>query len=130
MQIVSYRRRGDLKITALGDDGKSYHFLNAENAINWMKANTTGNPTLASLTPSSAAGAPAATPDTTVTLTGTNFTAQSEVLLNGAPFAKTFVSPTSMTILLKPSLVPALTVWNVAVRNGVYETAPKQFTFT
>jgi hypothetical protein len=69
MQFVSYRRRGDLKITALGDDGKSYHFLNAENAANWMKANTTNLPTLASINPVTLV-AGAAQPDATVTLTG------------------------------------------------------------
>lgn len=127
MQFVSYRRRGDLKIHALGDDGKSYHFMNAENAAEWMKANTTNIPTLASISPTTAVAGAA---DLTVTLTGTNFSAACEVLVNGAVFPSTFVSPTSMTVVVKPLLLPALTVYNVAVRKGLIVTASKTFTIT
>jgi hypothetical protein len=127
MQFVSYRRRGDLKIYALGDDAKSYHFINAETAAEWMKTNTTNIPTLASISPVSAAAGAA---DLTVTLTGTNFSAACEVLVNGALYASTFVSPTSITILAKPLLIPQNTVYNVAVRKGLITTVSKPFTFT
>lgn len=130
MLIVSSRRKGDLKVNLLGDDGKSYHFMNAENAMNWMKTNTTNNPTLASIAPVTMIGG-AAQPDTTVTLTGTNFNAASEVLVDEVPYPKTFVSATSMTILVKPSLVVPPDNWVISVRNnGVFETVTKPLAFT
>lgn len=130
MMITSYRVRGDKKITALGDDGKSYHFLNAENALNWMKANTTGLATLTSISPTTAVAVTG--PDLTVTLTGTNFrTPQSEVWIDGyGPYARTFVSATSMTILLKPSTVPLPKTINIGVRDGLNQTVTKPFTYT
>lgn len=129
MQIVSYRTRGDKKITALGDDGKQYHFLHAENALNWMNANTTGAPTLASISPTTAVAVTG--PDLTVTLTGTNFrNPQTEVWIDGyGPMARTFVSATSMTIVLKPSLVTPKTI-QIGVRDGLNVSATKPFTYT
>lgn len=130
MIITSYRVKGDHQIVLNGDDGKTYHFLHAENAANWMKANTTNTPTLASISPTTAVAIPAA-PDATVTLTGTNFTANSEVLINNQPVAKSFVSATSMTTVIKPSQVTPPAVWEISVRNnGVFQTPPKQFSFT
>lgn len=126
MQFVSYRRRGDLKINALGDDGKSYHFLNGENAAEWMKANTTNIPTLTSINPTTAVAGSA---DVTVTLTGTNFSAACEVLFDGQVHPSTFVSPTSMTTVLRPATIPQ-TVSNLAVRKGLITTASKPFTVT
>jgi IPT/TIG domain len=82
---------------------------------------------LASIAPVTAAAGSA---DLTVTLTGTNFSAACEVLVNGAVFPSTFVSATSMTIVAKPLLIPAQTVYNVAVRKGLVVTASKPFTFT
>jgi len=130
MQITSYRVRGDKKITALGDDGKQYHFLHAENALNWMNANTTGAPTLASISPTTAVSVSGA--DLTVTLTGTNFkSASSEVWIDGyGPMARTFVSATSMTIVLKPSLVTGPKTINIGVRDGLYVTPTKPFVYT
>lgn len=128
MLITSFRIRGDDKVTLLGDDGKSYHFLNAENAAYWMNTNTTNNPTLASISPTTAVAGAA---NTTVTLTGTNFSAASEVLVNNVPVAKTFVSATSMTTVLPTSTVVGAQVWQISVRNnGVFQTASKPFTFT
>jgi hypothetical protein len=130
MLITSFRRRGDLKIVLNGDDGKAYHFLNAENAAEWMKTNTTNNPTLASISPVTLV-AGVAQPDATVTLTGTNFSAASEVLVDGVPYTKTFVSATSMTILVRPSQVIAPDTWSISVRNnGVFETVTKSLAFT
>ena len=130
MLITSYRRRGDLKIVLNGDDGKAYHFMNAENAANWMQANTTNNPTLASISPVTLI-AGAAQPDATVTLTGTNFNANSEVLVDNVPYAKTFVSATSMTIVVRPSQVTPPDSWQISVRNnGVFQTAPQTLAFT
>jgi hypothetical protein len=130
MQIVSYRVRGDKKITALGDDGKNYHFLHAENALNWLNANATGGPTLASISPTTAVSVSGA--DLTVTLTGTNFkSASTEVWIDGyGPYARTFVSATSMTIVLKPSTVPAPKTIQIGVRDGLYVSATRPFVYT
>lgn len=130
MQITSIRVKGDNRVVLNGDDGKTYHFISDENAAFWMKANTTNQPTLASIAPSTAVAIPAA-PDATVTLTGTNFNANSEVLVNNVPYARTFASPTSMTIVLKPSTVTPPAVWDISVRNnGVFQTPGKPFSFT
>jgi len=127
MIITSARRRGDLKIELKGDDGKEYHFLNAENAAEWMKTNSTNTPTLASISPVTAVAGAA---NTTVTLTGTNFNTNSEVLVNNVVVAKTFVSATSMTTVLATSTVVGAQVWQISVRNGIFQTPPKPFSFT
>jgi hypothetical protein len=128
MIITSVRRRGDLRIELKGDDGKNYHFMNAENAANWMKTNTTNNPTLTSIAPVTAV---AGAPNTTVTLTGTNFNANTEVLVNNSPVAKTYVSPTSITTVLATSTMVGANVLQVSARNnGVFQTASKPFTVT
>jgi hypothetical protein len=129
MQITSYRVRGDDKVVLGGDDGKTYHVLHAENAMAWMSVNTTNIPTLASISPVTSVALPA-TPDFTLTLTGTNFAATDEVLINNAPVTKTFVSATSMTTLIKPSLVTPPAKWDVSVRKGVFQTASKSLNFT
>jgi IPT/TIG domain len=129
MQITSFRVRGDDKVVLNGDDGKTYHVLHAENAMAWMAANTTNIPTLASISPVTLV-ANGAAPDATITLTGTNFAATDEVLVNNTPFTKTFVSATSMTILVKPSLVTPPAKWDISVRKGVFQTAPKGLSFT
>jgi len=129
MIITSYRVKGDNRIVLNGDDGHAYHLQNAETAANWMLTNSTNLPTLASISPTTAVHGAA---NTTVTLTGTNFnTTYSEVLVNGEVFPRTFVSATSMTIVLPTLTVPAAAVWSVAVRNqGVFVTVSKTFTFT
>jgi hypothetical protein len=95
-----------------------------------MAAFSTGLPTLTSISPTTAVAVSGA--DLTVTLTGTGFnTSTSEVLVNGNVYPRTFVSATSMTIVLKPSLVPGPALWGISVRNlGVAETVSKPFTFT
>ena len=128
MLITSFRRRGDLKIELNGDDGKRYHFLNAENAANWMTTNTTNNPTLASISPTTAVAGAA---NTTVALTGTNFSAASEVLVNNNPVTKVFTNATTMSTILPTSTVVGAQVWQISVRNnGVFQTAAKPFSFT
>ena len=128
MIITSVRRRGDLKIELRGDDGKNYHFINAENAANWMASNTTNNPTLASISPVTAVAGAA---NTTVTLTGTNFNANTEVLVNNNPVAKTYVSPTSITTVLATSTMTGANVLQISARNnGVFQTVQKPFTVT
>jgi hypothetical protein len=130
MIITSNRLMGDNRYALNGDDGKTYHLPNLRSAQAWMAAFTTGLPTLTSIAPTTAVSVSGA--DLTVTLTGTGFdTSTSQVLVNGNVYPRTFVSATSMTIVLKPSTVPAPALWNISVRNqGVAETVSKPFTFT
>lgn len=129
MIITSYRVMGDNRVALTGDDNLTRHFMTDETAANWMKTYASNLPTLASISPTTAVHGAA---DTTVTLTGTNFhTTYSEVLVNNTPVARTFVSATSMTIVLPTSAVPAATIAYVSVRNqGVFQTVSKPFTFT
>jgi hypothetical protein len=127
MIITSARRRGDLRIELKGDDGKEYHFVNAETAANWMTTNSTNTPTLASISPTTAVAGAA---NTTVTLTGTNFSATSEVLVNNTPVTRTFTNATTMSTILPTSTVVGAQIWQISVRNGVFQTAPKPFSFT
>jgi hypothetical protein len=129
MIITGFRVMGNNRVALTGDDGLTRHFMTDETAANWMGANATNLPTLASISPTTAVHGAA---NTTVTLTGTNFhTTYSEVIVNGAVFPRTFVSATSMTIVLPTLTVPAAGVWNIAVRNqGVFTTVSKPFTFT
>jgi hypothetical protein len=128
MEFVSYRRRGDLKIAALGDDGKSYHFLNGENAANWMKDNTANIPTLASIAPVSVVAGAA---DATITFTGTNFSAACQVIRNGnTVYPSTYVSPTSITIVVHPQLIVPPFVEAYKVRKGLFDTVEKTLTYT
>jgi hypothetical protein len=53
------------------------------------------------------------------------------VFIDGyGPMTRTFVSATSMTILLKPSTVPGPKIINIGVRDGIYQTVTKPFTYT
>jgi hypothetical protein len=128
--IVAYRIMGDNRVALIDDVGIHRHFMTDETAKAWMTANVTGGlPTLASISPTTAViGAG----DVTVTLTGTNFkTGLSEVWIDGyGPMARTFVSATSMTIVLKPSQVSAAKTIQIGVREGVYATVTKPFTYT
>jgi hypothetical protein len=128
MIITSSRTKGDLRVVLGGDDGKTYHFKNDETAEAWMVGNSTGLPTLTTLTPATAVAGAA---NTTVTLTGTGFSAASEVLVNNMPVTKVFTNATTMsTVLPTLSLPPIPARWEISVRNGVYQTAAKPFAFT
>jgi hypothetical protein len=127
MIITSARVKGDDRVVLVGDDGKTYHFLNVENAAAWMPVNSTNIPTLASISPTTAVAGGA---NTTVTLTGTNFNTNSEVLVNNNPVARTYVGATSMTTVLPTLSTVGAQVWQISARNGIYQTAPKPFTFT
>ncbi|BDI28899.1 hypothetical protein CCAX7_009500 [Capsulimonas corticalis] len=86
-------------------------------------------PTISLLTPSSA---PAGSPSATFTVTGTNFTASSKVLWNGAALPTQVVSTTALTATAPASLL--LTVGTVAVTvtdpDGPTPAGPLTFTVT
>jgi hypothetical protein len=85
------------------------------------------NPTLTSLgTPSTVSGAGTVSQ----TVTGTGFTRQSQIYVNGVAQVTTFVSSTSLTAAAVTKKSSAGT-WPVIVRTGgVVDTAPQTWTFT
>ena len=86
------------------------------------------NPTLTSLgTPSSVSGASGTYSQT---VTGTNFTRQSVINVNGVNQATTFNSATSLTAPAVTKKTSAGTWPVVVITGGVVQTAPQTWTFT
>jgi hypothetical protein len=86
----------------------------------------TTNPALASIAPTSTVSGAGTQ---LVTATGTNFTRQSVIVVNGVPQTTTFVSPTSLTATVTKKATAG--TWPVkVVTGGVVETAPQTWTFT
>jgi hypothetical protein len=53
------------------------------------------------------------------------------VLVDNVPYPKTFISATSMSIVVRPSTVVAPDSWAISVRNnGVFQTAAVPLAFT
>lgn len=74
-------------------------------------------PTIASVTPNSAVAGAGATP---ITVTGTNFVANSEIRINGSGIATTYVNGTTLT-----ATIPAPNLANAAVLNiSVFNPLP------
>jgi trimeric autotransporter adhesin len=71
-------------------------------------------PVVSSLSPNSV---PAESPGLTLTVNGSNFTADSQVLWNGTPLATTFVSATKVTAQISAALLEVGQSNGVAVRN-------------
>jgi hypothetical protein len=128
MYITSYRVRGNNGVELYGDDGSVNHFIHAENAIYWMATNATGLPTLESIAPATAV---VGDPDVTVTLTGTGFKdGRTQVKIDGAPAAGTFVSDTAMTTVLPSAAAVEPKTLSISVLDLIYETPPQTFTYT
>ena len=88
----------------------------------------TAKPTLASLSPSTAVHGGA---DFTLNCIGTGFTNTCVIVFNGGEEPTTFVSPTSVTTGVKPSLVSAAIVVPVqVVKGGALGSEVRNFTFT
>jgi hypothetical protein len=83
-------------------------------------------PTLSSLTPNTALATDA---DLTMTCTGTNFTATSVVNFGGVDCPTTFVSDTSITMTVQPSVYGAGT-FTVLVKDGAATSASLNFAIT
>jgi hypothetical protein len=84
------------------------------------------NPALASISPASVA---AGAGTQLLTATGTNFTRQSVINVNGVNQATTYVSPTSLTATVTKKLTAG--TWPVIViTGGAVQTAPQTWTFT
>jgi hypothetical protein len=84
------------------------------------------NPALASIAPPSVASGAGTQ---LLTCTGTNFTRQSVIWVNGVAQATTFVSPTTITATVTKKATAG--TWPVVVvTGGVITTAPQTWTFT
>jgi hypothetical protein len=83
------------------------------------------NPALTSIAPDNIA---AAAGNQLLTATGTNFTPQSVIYVNGIPQTTTFVSPTSVTATVAKKTTAG--TWPVSVVTGGVTTAPQTWTFT
>lgn len=86
----------------------------------------TTNPALASISPTSTTSGGGTV---ALTCTGTNFTRQSVIYVNGVAQATTFVSSTSLTATVTKKATAG--TWPVTVvTGGVVTTAPQTLTFT
>ncbi len=65
-----------------------------------------------------------------LTLTGTNFTSNSQVLVNGVVHASTYVSPTQITVQLTAADIAAPGTLNISVRNGAGQQPTNTVAFT
>lgn len=86
----------------------------------------TATPGVGSLSPSTAVINAAAL---TVTVTGTDFTSNSEILADGVPAPTTYVSATSLRTTVTPGPTPRTIVVRVKT-NGVVSTTSASFTVT
>jgi hypothetical protein len=69
--------------------------------------------------------------DVTVIFNGTGFTPETSIIWNGSPEVTTYISPTQVSTLVKPSLVSgAVTVNNAVQKPGEVPTATRPFVFT
>lgn len=85
-------------------------------------------PTLNSITPNTAVKGSA---DLTLSCNGTQFTPNTVIWFNGGYEPTTYVSPTQVTTIVKPSLVSQAIAVQVNVSNGANPSpTPKTFTFT
>ena len=86
-------------------------------------------PTLSGISPSTAVSVTGA--DLTVTGTGTNFDRATFLTAGGAVLSNTqYVSATSLTVVIKPSLQPGPGVVQVTAKNPGGESVQRAFTFT
>jgi len=85
------------------------------------------NPTLTSISPTTATSGASGTD--TITATGTTFTRQSVVYANGVAQPTTYVSATSLTAVVKKKTSAG--AWNITVvTGGVVTTAPQVLTYS
>jgi hypothetical protein len=97
---------------------------------NWRgTAKATVTPTLASIAPSTVVMGAA---NTTVTLTGTGFVSGVTIaMIDGDDVATTFVSATSLTIVIPAALLAAAATMSINVHSGfLVSTTPRTFTVT
>ncbi len=98
---------------------------NSPNASHASSLTPATNPTLTSAGPTTASGSGNAT----VTATGTGFTRQSVIYVNGIAYPTTYVSSTSLTASA-PKKATSGTLPVTVVTGGVVTTASQNWTFT
>ena len=116
------------KMVGVGPALTAASILAGPNASHASSLSPATNPTLTSLgTPSSVSGASGTYSQT---VTGTNFTRQSVINVNGVNQATTFNSATSLTAPAVTKKTSAGTWPVVVITGGVVQTAPQTWTFT
>jgi hypothetical protein len=115
-------------MTSTGPVATTATILAGPNATHASTLSPSTNPTLTSLgTPSSVSGASGTYSQT---VTGTNFTRQSVIYVNGAPQTTTYTSATSLTAPTVTKKTSAGTWPVTVVTGGVVTTLPQTWTFT
>jgi hypothetical protein len=118
---------GPLKMTGAGPALSAAVIAAGPNASHASSLSPATNPTLTSITPGSTVSGVGTT---TLAATGTGFTRQSQIVVNGVPQLTTFVSATSLTsaaVVKKAAAGP----WPVTVvTGGVVTTTAQTWTFT
>jgi IPT/TIG domain len=119
---VSYTAPGGM--ITVSDLGSYTNQPNAQHASSLSPAT---NPTLTSISPTSAVHGASGTD--TITCTGTGFTKQSVVYANGVKQPTTYVSPTSITAAVTKATAAGTSSITV-VTGGVVTTAAQTLTYT
>jgi hypothetical protein len=102
------------------------NYTTSPNGDHASSLSPTTNPTLTSISPNSSASGAG---NVTLTCTGTNFTPQSVIYVNGVAQVTTFVSKTSLTASVAKKATAG--TWPVTVvTGGVVTTAAQTWTFT
>jgi hypothetical protein len=116
-------------IVMTSDLGSFTGVANSPNAQHASSLSPAANPTLTSITPTTAVSGTGTVALTAVT--GTNFTPQSVVYANGLPVPTVFVSKTTLTATIPKKATASPPTWPiVVVTGGVVVTAPQTFTWT
>jgi hypothetical protein len=114
---------GAVATTMRGTGPETYsEFANQNHASSLSPANPT---TLTSLNPTSTTSGVG---QQTQTVTGTNFTAQSKIVVNGVTQVTTYISRTSLSAVVTKRTTAG--TWPVVVNTGGALTAPQTWTFT
>lgn len=123
--VVAPGSRVEAPTIAFSDLGSYTATPNAQHA---SSLSPTTNPTLASITPTTAVSGASGTTALTA-VTGVGFTKQSVVYANGVAVPTVFVSSTTLTATM-PKKTSAGTWPITVVTGGVVTTAPQTFTWT
>ena len=116
--------RAECPTVSVSDMGSYTTTPNAQHASSLSPST---NPAISSLAPQNVASGSGTS---ALTVTGTNFTKQSVVYVNGVAQTTNFVSPTSLTVAAAPKRLTAGTQPVTVVTGGVVTTAPTNWTFT
>jgi hypothetical protein len=114
-----------LKTVGSGPNASAASILAGPNGSHASSLSPATNPTLSSVSAGGASG----TGNATCTATGTNFTRQSVLNINGINYPTTFVSSTSLTASA-PKKATAGNLPVVVITGGVVTTAPQNWVFT